>query len=114
MNGLKIMCMRMEHLVFLDSVSFIPFLLSRLPEAFGLTVAKSWFTHYFNTEENLDYIGPLPDVSYYWVDEMGEAEWSEYLKWYKKQEPPFDNRRELEQYSQDDVRSWGSRAECFG
>jgi len=42
MNGLKIMCMRMEHLVFLDSVSFLPFPLRRLPEAFGLTVAKSW------------------------------------------------------------------------
>jgi len=51
MNGLKIMCMRMEHLVFLDSVSFLPFPLRRLPEAFGLTVAKSWYPHYFNTEE---------------------------------------------------------------
>jgi len=27
MNGLKIMCMRVEHLVFLDSVSFFPFAL---------------------------------------------------------------------------------------
>jgi len=42
MNGLKIMFMRMEHLVFMDSVSFLPFRLRRLPEAFGLTVAKSW------------------------------------------------------------------------
>jgi len=42
MKGLKIMCMRMEHLVFLENVSFLPFPLRRLPEAFGLTVAKSW------------------------------------------------------------------------
>jgi len=56
MKGLKIMCMRMDHLVFLDSVSFLPFPLRTLPEAFGLTVAKSWYPHYFNTEENLDYI----------------------------------------------------------
>jgi len=56
--------MRMEHLVFLDSVSFLLFPLRRMPEAFGLTVSKSWYAHYFNTEENLDYIGPLPDVSY--------------------------------------------------
>jgi len=70
MNGLKIMCMRMEHLVFLDSVSFLPFPLRRLLESFGLTVAKSWYLHYFNTEENEDYIGPLPDVSYYGVNEM--------------------------------------------
>jgi len=33
MNGLKIMCMKMEHLVFLDSVSFLPGPLRNLPEA---------------------------------------------------------------------------------
>ena len=104
MNGKKkIMCMRMEHLVFLDSVSFLPFPLRMLPEAFGLTVAKSWYPHYFNTEENLDYIGPLPDVSYYGVNEMGKGERSKLLEWYETQEPPFDNRRVLEQYCQDDV-----------
>jgi len=26
--------------------------------------------HYFNTEENLDYVGPMPDISHYVVDEM--------------------------------------------
>ena len=51
MNGLKIMCMRMEHLVFVDGVFFPHIPLHRLPEAFGLTVAKSWYPHYFNTEE---------------------------------------------------------------
>jgi len=49
MNGLKIMCMGMENLVFLDSVIILPFPLCRLPEAYGLTVAKSWYPHYFNT-----------------------------------------------------------------
>ena len=83
MNGLKIMCMTMEHLVFLDSVSFLPFTLRRLPEAFDLTVAKSWYPHYFNAEENLDYIGPLPNVSYYGVNEMGEEDWSEFLECYE-------------------------------
>ena len=41
MNGLKIMCMKMQHLVFLDSVSFLPFPLRKLPGAFGLTASKS-------------------------------------------------------------------------
>jgi len=35
---------------------------------------------------------------------MGEGERSEFLEWYETQEPPFDNRRVLEQYCQDDVR----------
>ena len=61
----------MEHPLFLDSVSFLPFPLRRLPEAFGLTFAKSLYLHYFNTEENLDYIGPLPDVSHYGVNKVG-------------------------------------------
>ena len=41
MYGLKIMCMKMEHLVFLDSVSFLQFSLRKLPEAFGLAASKS-------------------------------------------------------------------------
>jgi hypothetical protein len=63
MNGCKIMCMRMEHLLFLDSVSFLACSLRKLPEAFDITVSKSWYPHYFNTEENLDYVGAIPDVS---------------------------------------------------
>jgi len=37
MNGQKIMSMKTENLVFLDSVSFFPFPLRKLPEAFVLT-----------------------------------------------------------------------------
>ena len=43
MNGMKIMCMKMEYLVSLDSVSFFPFALRKLPDAFGLTASKSWY-----------------------------------------------------------------------
>ena len=65
MSGLKIMCMKMEHLVFLDSVSFLPCPLRKLPEAFGLSASKSWYPHYFNTRENLNYVGPIHDMTYY-------------------------------------------------
>jgi hypothetical protein len=72
-NCLKIIRMKMEHLVFLDSVSFLLRALRKLPEAFGLQDTKSWYSHYFNTEENLDYVGSMPDKLYYGVDEMGEG-----------------------------------------
>jgi len=39
MSGLKIMCKKMEHLVFLDSVSFLPCALRKVPEAFGLSAS---------------------------------------------------------------------------
>ena len=63
----------MERLVFLDSVSFIPCAVRKLPQALGMQAIPSWYPHYINTEENLDYIGPMPDISYYGVDEMGEV-----------------------------------------
>ena len=51
MNRMKVMCMRVELLVFLDSVSILPLALRKFAEAFGLTVSKkSWFKHYFNTQ----------------------------------------------------------------
>jgi len=65
MSGLKNMGMKMEHLVFLDSLSFLPCALRKLPEVFGLSASKSWYPHYFNSEVNLNYIGPIPDISYY-------------------------------------------------
>jgi len=104
MSGLKIMCMKMEHLVFLDSVSFLPFALRKLPEAFGLSASKSWYPHYFNTRENIIYVGPIPDMTYYGVDGMREEERKEFLVWYENQRSEtFDNRHVLESYSQDEV-----------
>ena len=104
MNGLKIVCMKIEHMVFLDSASYLPMPLRKLPEAFGLTVSKSWYPHYFNTRANLDYVGPIPAASFYGADEMSPSERSEFLEWYAgQQHAVFDNRRVLEQYCQDDV-----------
>ena len=57
--------MKMEHLVFLDSVSFLPCALRKLPEASVLQGTKSWYPHYFNTQEHLDYVGPMLDILYY-------------------------------------------------
>jgi hypothetical protein len=106
MNGMEIPLMKMEHLLFHDSVSFIPCPLRKLPEAFGLSSSKSWYPHYFNTEENLDYVGDMPDVSYYGADEMGDSERKDFIAWYEGQKSSsaiFLNRRVLEQYCQDDV-----------
>jgi len=61
-SGLKILGMKMEHLVFLDSVYFLPCALRKLPEAFGMQASKSWCPYYVNTKENLDYVGPMPAI----------------------------------------------------
>jgi hypothetical protein len=104
LNGLKKMCLKFEHIVFLESVSFMPLSLRKLPEAFGMTSSNSWYPHYFNTKETLDYIGPIPDVSYYSESEMGISERREFLECYEGQnDKPCDNKRVLESYFEDDV-----------
>jgi len=64
MNGLKIIFLKMENLVFLDSVSFLSCSLRTLPEAFGLTASKLWYPNYFSTKENLNYVGQLQTSRY--------------------------------------------------
>ena len=91
--------MRVEHLVFLDSVSLLPFALRKLPEVFGPTVAYSWYPHYFNTRANLDYLGKIPDLSYYSVYEMSGSERKDFFAWYEGQKDEvFDKKRQLEAF----------------
>ena len=42
-SGLKIISIKMEHLVFLGNVYFPPCALRKLPEAFGLEATTSWY-----------------------------------------------------------------------
>jgi hypothetical protein len=78
--------------------------LRKLPEAFGLSVTKSRYPHYFNTNTNLNYVGPIPDVSYFGIDEMGISERREFMTWYDDEKNRvFDNKLDLEKYCQDDV-----------
>ena len=96
--------MRVEHLVFLDSVPFLPFAVRKLPESFGLSIANYWYTHYINTRANLDYVGKIPDITYNGVDEMSGSERNEFLAWYEGQKHVvFDNIRVQETYCQEDV-----------
>jgi len=79
LNGLKIVSMKIEHMLFIDSASYLPMPLRKLPEAFGLWVVKSWYPHFFNTKANLDYVGPFPDVTYFGADEMSQSERREFM-----------------------------------
>jgi len=104
LNGQMIVCMTIEHLTFLDSVSFLPMALRKLPEAFGLTAIKSWYPHFFNTQANRDYVGAIPGIEQYGADQMSESERGEFMAWYDKQKGKvFDNKHVLLQYCQDDV-----------
>jgi hypothetical protein len=71
--------------------------LRQLPEAFGLSVNKSSYPHYFNTNKNVDYVDPIPGIEYFGDDEMGQSEMRDFLSWYaERKDEVFDNRRVLE------------------
>ena len=55
-------------------------------------------------EANLNYVDPIPDVSYYGVDEMSDDERTELLEWLESQKSVIlDNKREQESCCQDYV-----------
>jgi hypothetical protein len=85
LSGLKIISMKMQHIHFLDAVSYLRMPLRKFPEAFGLSATKSWFPHYYNTKANLDYVGPIPDIEYFGADEMSAGERKDLLSWYDEQ-----------------------------
>jgi len=106
--------MKMQHIHFLDSISYLPMPLRKLPEEFGLSTQKTWFPHYWNTKTNLHYMGPIPHIKYFGVDEMSEPERKDFLSWYNEQKDiVFDNRRVLEQYCQDDVTALRQACQIF-
>ena len=81
----KIVCMKIEHMLFIDSVSYLPMPLRKVPEAFALDTTKSCYPHYFNKNTYLDYVGPIPDVSYFGVHAMSLSERKEFMTWYDDQ-----------------------------
>ena len=104
MSGKKLILMKKEHTKFIDSMCFLRFPLRKLSGAFGLTAMKGWYRHYFNTEENLNYVGSIPDTSYYGIDEMSVGERAEFLEWHHSQRSVvFDNKHVQEAYCQIDV-----------
>jgi hypothetical protein len=104
MNGQNFMSMTFEHINFTDSVTFLLVPLRKLAGAFGLSASISCYPNHFNAEETLNYVGPIPDVSYYGVNEMNDAERTEFFEWCEDYNAEvFDYRRVLKSYWQYDA-----------
>ena len=96
--------MKIEHMLFIDSILYLPMPLRKLPEAFGLSVTKSWYPHYFNKNTNLNYVEPFTDISYFGVDEMRLSDRTEFIIWYNDQKNKvFPDKLVLEKYFQDNA-----------
>ena len=100
-------------MLFIDSVSFLPMPLRKVPEAFGLDTTKSWYPHYFNKNTYLDYVWPNPDVPYLGVNETSVSQRREFMSWYDQKNKVFDNKLVLETYSQDDSTFFRQACQLF-
>ena len=109
-NGSKIMSMSVGsglNIRVLDSLNFLPMKLAALPGSFGLTeLKKGYFPHYFNTSENQNYIGPIPDTKYYGPAYMSRKDRKDFLEWHARHAANsyiFDFRKEMQGYCISDV-----------
>lgn len=106
-NGSKILQIKVGRYRFIDSLNFFSVALSKLPDMFKLNCnAKGYYPHFFNTEQNSNYIGCFPDMKYYGVGNMRAKERKKFIEWYETQvrnNQIFDNKAELIKYCKQDV-----------
>lgn len=107
MTGSKIMCIKVGRYKFIDSLNFFNAPLSKLPKMFSLeNNSKGHYPHMFNTHNNLNYVGVMPALEYYWPDSLRPAERDNFIAWYNEEKlknKVFDNQVELKKYCIEDV-----------
>lgn len=70
---------------------------SRLPACFGVNkLKKGYISHRFNTKENQNYVGNLPEPNMYGPNSMSISARETFLKWYEDHKNDgFDFRKEM-------------------
>ena len=55
----------------IDFINLKPMALSKVPKTFGLSESKKrYFTHFFNSPDNLNYVGNFLSASFYGAEFM--------------------------------------------
>ena len=92
---------------FIDSLNFIPMALAKFPKTFGQDeLCKGYFPHFFNKDENQEYIGPMPCQDDYGVNYMKPEAREKFMTWHQEQVDNnyvFDFRHEILKYCRSDV-----------
>ena len=92
---------------FIDSLNFIPMALARFPKTFGQDeLCKGYFPHYFNKDENQEYVGPIPCQEDYGANYMKPEAREKFMTWHREQVENnyvFDFRQEILKYCRSDV-----------
>ena len=92
---------------FMDSLNFIPMALAKFPKTFGQDeLCKGYFPHFFNKDENQDYVGPIPCQDDYGVNFMKPEAREKFMTWHQERVDNnyvFDFRHEILKYCRSDV-----------
>ena len=92
---------------FIDSLNFIPMALAKFPKTFGQDeLCKGYFPHYFNKDENQEYVGPIPCQDDYGANYMKPEAREKFLTWHQEQVENnyvFDFQEEILNYCRSDV-----------
>ena len=92
---------------FIDSLNFIPMALAKFPKTFAQPeLCKGYFPHFFNKDENQDYVGSMPCQDDYGVNYMKPEAREKFMTWHQEQVDNnyvFDFRHEILKYCRSDV-----------
>ena len=108
-NGAKCVTLIIEmfNIKFIDSLNFIPMSLAKFPKTFAQPeLCKGYFPHFFNKDENQDYVGPIPCQDDYGVNFMKPEAREAFIAWHQEQVENnyvFDFRHEILKYCRSDV-----------
>ena len=108
-SGAKCVTMTIEmfDIKFIDSLNFIPMSLAKFPKTFAQPeLCKGYFPHFFNKDENQDYVGPIPCQDDYGVNFKKPTEREAFMSWHQEQVDNnyvFDFRHEILKYCRSDV-----------
>ena len=108
-NGAKNLTLKVTSwdIKFIDSLNFIPMALAKFPKTFGQEeLCKGYFPHFFNKDENQNYVGPIPCKEDYGVNFMKPEEREAFIAWHDEQVANnyrFDFREEIIKYCRSDV-----------
>lgn len=107
--GNKIMSMKFKSNCFLDTLNHFGCGLSQLTKMWDMPkgMAKGYFPYRFNTKDNQDYKGTLPDMIYYDFNKMKVDARNDFINWYKDEKKRvgnnYDFQKELKEYCEQDV-----------
>ena len=105
--GAKVLSFKSGPLTFIDSLCFLPMPLASFPSTFNLSeLKKGFFPHLFNTPENQQYVGRIPDLEFYDPDSMMSSKKEELINWHVEQvrrNVQFNFKQELIAYCKSDV-----------